>query len=182
MTQYALLSYVVNATVVGVVAPGSPNRVYFNGVKPPGSVNFLDPTNAAAFTNLFQHLVQFFGQALGCNDPTFPAYAGNPNLQAVHAPMMISMSDSDAFNSVLIGVLASAGVTASDQAFVQSYLNSQTSNIVSSGAAQPPTSGLQPWQIGVIAAVGLAVVVAIIVTVVCCIRRQGKEGGQYVAF
>jgi len=193
LSQYNLVSAVVNATTVKLVTPPSPNKIYFDGTKPPGSTNFLDPNNAAQLVALQQGLVAFFGQmgVLGCNDPAFPAYTGPTDMKALHAPMMITQSDSDAFNQALVSTIQGFGVTnPTDIGAVNSLLAGQAPNIISGFSATPaagPPSGassnvLQPWQIGVIAAVGLSVLVAVIVTIVCCIRRQGKEGGQYVAF
>jgi len=73
-----------------------------------------------------------------------------------------------------------------DLSAVQSVLKSVAPQIVSGGSSSnqggSSTGGLQTWQIGVIAAVGFAVVVAIVVVIVCCIKRGKGEGSNYVAF
>jgi hypothetical protein len=51
-------------------------RKYFNGQKPAGSMNFLNPKNKLALDGLANGLVAFFGTALGCSDETIPPYGG----------------------------------------------------------------------------------------------------------
>jgi len=188
LTQQQLVAAVIDGVVQILVAPGSVNLKYFNGTQPAGSLNFLLPTSAAALSNLKLHLVAFFGQmgVLGCDDPTFPRYTGQ-TLQQIHAPMGITQSDNDAFTAAVLATLMSAGVTSqTDLNAVSSLLTSVSPQIVSSGSSSSttpsPVSGLTTWQIGVIAAVGVAVIIAVVVVIICCIKRGKGETSNYVAF
>jgi truncated hemoglobin YjbI len=61
-----------------------------------------------------EHIVQFFGVALQCAAPDFPAYAGNPNMREVHAPFNITYT---AFNAFLgeVGLAANSfGISDAD--------------------------------------------------------------------
>jgi len=130
--QLQLLNEVVGAVIGKLVAESSPVLKYFNGVKPPGSINYLDPSNAPLLTRLQDHIVQFFGApfALSCSDPSFPPYAGNPDMAAVHGHMEINDAEFDFFNQQVISVLAGAGVTVRDQQFVLALLETLRTAIV----------------------------------------------------
>jgi len=84
--------------------------------------NFI--TNTQQQGVLAGHLVQFFGAALGCNDPTFPAYTGRSDMRVVHAILPIGTNEFDVFNGAVISTLAEAGVALKDQLAVMSVLNS----------------------------------------------------------
>jgi hypothetical protein len=140
ITQLQLLTAVINGTIPLLVAPNAPTLKYFNGIVPAGSLNFLAPINSGALTTLFNHLVQFFGAGLGCTDPTFPSYQGDPNMSNVHQPMMIAQSDSDFFNQAVLTVVNGAGVSATDQASILSVLQSFQSQIVFQGTPPPTIS------------------------------------------
>jgi len=124
LTGAQLVGAVVTGTVGGVVAVGTPTKKFFDGTSPPGSINFL--ANTTAFGILFTHLVEFFGapSALDCTDGSVPAYEGNPNMQQVHAAMPIDNTAFVFFNTVLLNVTASAGVTAADNQAISDLLES----------------------------------------------------------
>jgi len=132
-SQLQLLNDVVGGVISKLVADSSPVLKYFNGVKPPGSINYLDPNNAPLLTRLQNHIVQFFGApfALSCSDPSFPPYAGNPDMAAVHKHMGINDAEFDFFNEQVIAVIAGAGVSVRDQQFVLALLDTLRSAIVS---------------------------------------------------
>jgi len=136
----ALISTVVNATVMGVLA--TPLVQFFNG-SISGKTNFL--TNSGAFNTLFLHLVQFFGSALGCTDGSIGAYAG-VDLGTAHAGLGITVAQFNQFNNILLGVLTGAGVSAADVSTVSGVLNGTQSSIVagssgSTGGAGGSTGG-----------------------------------------
>lgn len=62
-------------------------KPFFDGTLPAGSTNFTAPANKAKYDKLAGGLVAFFGNALGCTDPTFPKYMG--------ADMRVSISVCD---------------------------------------------------------------------------------------
>jgi len=134
--QQALMEKVVDAVIQRLVAKDSPVAKYFNGVKPPGSLNYLDPNNAPLLTRLRNHIVQFFGApfALSCTDPSFPPYAGNPDMALVHQHMGISDAEFDFFNNQVVAVCAGAGVSIRDQQFVLALLDTLRSAIVNDNA------------------------------------------------
>jgi len=101
---------------------------FFDGTVPPGSTNFLN--NSQAFQGLAVSLIAFFGAALGCNEPGFPRYNGNPSMKAVHNQMPISAQVFDNFNTNFITALTDAGVTPADRQTVRDILNSFREAIV----------------------------------------------------
>jgi len=128
LTQVDLVTYVVAQTVNRVaVVPNTPTQQYFNGSFPAGSYNFL--ANATAVGVLEASLVAFFGAALGCSDPTYPAYTG-ANMTYVHRNMAINEVDFDYFNNELLAVMAGAGVSSTDLTSVKAVLDSTRSQIV----------------------------------------------------
>jgi len=132
----ALVSYVVNQTVTQVLA--TPLSKFFDG-SISGKTNFL--TNSAAFTSLFNHLVQFFGSALSCSDGSIGAYVGQ-DLKTAHSGLGITSDQFNQFNNILLGVLTAAGVSAADVAAVSGVLNSTSSNVVAgSGSTGGSTQG-----------------------------------------
>ena len=130
LNNSALVTTVVNGVVQKLVGPGAAlTKKYFDGTKPAGSTNFLDPRNAAALADLVGSLVRFFGQALGCSDGTIKPYTG-PAMDKVHQPMGINLFESIAFNDAVVAVLAAAGVSEIDQVAVRIVLNSLKTSIV----------------------------------------------------
>jgi len=101
---------------------------YFNGDLNAGG-NYSGPNHAASTTALENHLVEFFGAALGCPDPLFPVYYGNPDLKSVHASLPISKLQFDDFNRVVIDSMAADGVTLEDQATTLGVLESLSADI-----------------------------------------------------
>jgi len=147
LNNIALVSLVVNLTVLGPngLLANSQILPFFNGQTPAGSTNFTDPSQAAAFTTLFNHLVQFFGSALGCSDGTIGAYQGNPNLTQVHLGMPITLSIFNQFNNILLAVMQSLGVTSTDLNTVGALLNSTIPVICPQcGVTPAPTPGTTP--------------------------------------
>jgi len=174
-------------TIVGKVVGGevaNPNiKIYFDGTKPKGSTNFLasDSAGMAAYAQLAGGLVAFFGNALGCNDPTFPKYSG-PDMQPLHQPLMITLPDFNTFNDIFITQLGLLGVDSGDQTTIRSVLDSFQSQIVYSAPA--PTNGTSPspggggvshWDkygrtilVGCIT--GLIMVIGILFTLIECVK------------
>jgi len=130
LTNLKLVTTVVSGAVGKVTAAGTNTLKYFDGTKPAGSTNFLDPNNAASLKALSDALVSFFGGALGCTDGTISAYTG-PTLAKVHGKMGISGGEFDFFNSQVIAVMAGAGVTPGDTSAVLKVLESTRTAIVS---------------------------------------------------
>jgi len=187
LSQVSLVGAVVDGTVAKAIDINSPLLKYFDGTKPPGSTNFLAASSKPQLLTLRGSLVAFFGSALKCSDPTFPKYTGPTDLLPLHTPMGITKGENDVFTSAVIATLMGYGVQdAGDIQAAKDVLASVANQIVSDGSSKNTSGGtiggLQTWQIGVIAAVGLAVVVAIIVVIVCCIKRGKGEGSNYVAF
>jgi len=129
ITNKQLVKSVVVGTFTAATASTSPILIYFNGVKPPGSTDFLN-RNKDALPGLVQGLTTFFGAALGCTDGTIPPYTG-PNIGKLHKPMGIDGSDFNFFNLQLLTVMRKAGVAMADLRTVDSVLNSTRTQIVS---------------------------------------------------
>jgi len=148
LTDVALVTSVVGATVTAVVAPTSPIKIFFDGTQPAGSLNFLDPANGAALTALENGLVAFFGMAgvLGCTDEGYPTYTGG-TLASIHQPMMINDTQFDFFVTSLLNVLTADKVAAGDVAAVNAVLQTTRSAIVfaasttSTGSSGTTTTG-----------------------------------------
>jgi len=119
--QNSLVSAVVGATFTAVTADGTPTKSSFDG-SVCNSVNFIG--NAMATQELAADLVAFFGQdgVLGCSDPTFPNYNGNPSMAEVHRKFPINLAAFNFFNNALLGVLNANGVTVADQNAVNAIL------------------------------------------------------------
>jgi len=114
----------VGSVVDGVVskALGSMNlKQYFNGQTPPGSIDFT--SNPQLFAILRNHLIEFFGMALGCTDRTIGVYNGR-SLRDAHRFMGINFSTFKEFNNAITSTLASAGVRPSDVSKVAGVLDS----------------------------------------------------------
>jgi len=67
--------------------------------------------------------------ALGCNDATIPPYGGAA-LDVVHQPLQIPLNVFNAFNALLIQVVAKFGVNSTDQAAILAVLNQQAGLVV----------------------------------------------------
>jgi len=129
ISNNGLVSKVVGDVVGRVVAAGAPTKKYFDGTKPAGSINFLNPKNSGALTELVASLVQFFGGALDCSDGTITPYTG-PTMSKVHQPMGISSPEFVFFNDQVVQTLAAAGVTEQDQVAVRIVLNGLKTAVV----------------------------------------------------
>jgi len=133
---YSGLLKINNSALVGSVVTGTVNKIfanssiinYFNGVQPAGSPNFVN--NATALGILFNHLVQFFGQAaiLNCTDGSIGAYQGMP-IALIHANLGINFFADSTFNQILLSVLTGAGVNATDVAIVATALDGLRASI-----------------------------------------------------
>jgi len=161
VTNYQLLSLVINETVIALVS-NSTTLPFFNGATPFGSTNFLSPTEEAALVSLEAGLIEFFGSVLGCTDGTIAPYTGR-QLYNIHRNMGITQNDFLTFNALLLGVLQSNGVQPTDLDFVNSILLSTQSVIVQSGPIQGNymSSPLNYSQL--IAIIVLSVVLALII-------------------
>jgi len=126
LTNLELVAFVVNETVIAALS--SDLVVFFNGEVPEGSLNFADPANLESFIHLFQGLVNFFGEALGCTDGSIPPYTG-PSLADAHAGMPINATQFELFNSFIIDILDAAGVVDEDLATVAGILDSTRMDI-----------------------------------------------------
>jgi hypothetical protein len=122
----ALMTSVVNGSITAALGVPFLKR-YFDGTKPAGSTNFL--TDTVAFTGLFNHLVEFFGFALGCNDGSIPAYSGS-NMKVAHMGMGINTTEFNAFRDAVAGVAGAAGVPMAGQNFIKMVIDTTRLDIV----------------------------------------------------
>jgi len=83
-----------------------------------------------AYNKLALDLIAFFGVPLGCTDPAFPAYTGNPVMSQVHMNMNISVAQFDTFNQIFTQTLFTLGVDLFDRDLVYAVLSSFQSQIV----------------------------------------------------
>jgi plastocyanin len=110
-TELDLITAVVDYTA-GNVAVAPQTTKWFNGKN--NGFNFLAPQNSAALATLIQHLIAFFGNALGCVAPGYPPVV-NPNMKAIHTfPKPIDKSAYEYFNQVVLGFAYTAGVQTAD--------------------------------------------------------------------
>ncbi len=123
VTNAIVVEVIVNGTINAAVADADLVK-FFNGVTPPGSVNFL--ANAGALGVLRDHLIQFFAQkvALDCTDGTIGAYVGRTDMADVHKDMPITLALFDKFNGAVASTAKSAGVPDDQLAQVGALLNS----------------------------------------------------------
>jgi truncated hemoglobin YjbI len=129
VSQLTLMTTAVTAIVKAEVSdPGI--QAFFNGTLPPGSINFL--TNVTEYNRLAKNLIAYFGAALGCNDPSFPIYMGNPDMHAVHAKMPIGPNQFREFNRNFVMALALLGVSSADQMTVAAFLDGFATKIINS--------------------------------------------------
>jgi len=127
VSQLTLMTNIITGVFDALVANGTNTLPFFNGQTPAGSADFL--TNTTAFDILANGLIEFFGAALGCNDPDFPVYDGPSNMTRVHANMPITAAVFSQFVSDVISVINSAGVSQADQTTVSNLLNTFKSQI-----------------------------------------------------
>jgi len=134
---FAIMNLIVDQTITNIANSGL--KRFFDGTIP-GTTNFLGNATAAAI--LKAHLAQFFGQSvlLNCTDGSVPAYAGNPDMTAVHAKFGIQLADSILFNQLLISAAAQVGVSAADADKVRIMLSSVRYQICNTGATCNPGS------------------------------------------
>jgi len=137
-TTLAAITGVVNASVNAAVA--SPLLLpYFQGK----IGNHGDFTVPAKLSVLFNHLVQFFGQALGCSDGTIGTYAGQ-SLKDAHLGMNVSLAAFDTFNAAIMGVLATnpkLSVGSADYLTVYGVLNGTKSDVCTAADCFGTTGG-----------------------------------------
>jgi len=137
--QVALINATINAAIQGLVTD-SRTLNWFNGINNNAGKNFSAPAHAADLTTLHDHLVGFFGQALGCNDSAFSTGASNTGpfnpslvapLNAVHSKkngnsgnfvLAVTAVAFDAFNEIVTGFLLTAGVAPADLSGVSGAL------------------------------------------------------------
>jgi len=140
----------VTAVVLGVFAnitnANSPLLTFFNGaiINYPGNllINFLTP-NTTYQNTLVLHLVQFFGNALGCSDGTIGAYAG-ATMTASHNFMKITAPQFAYFEQAVESVMGGYGVTATDLATVQSVLETLRTMICNQPGCVAASNSLVP--------------------------------------
>jgi len=126
ITELQLMTTVINTVFKKELA--DPTILpFFNGMVPPGSIDFL--TNTTQFNRLAKNLIGFFGAALGCTR-NFPPYTGNPNMMMVHAKMPIDMEIFSNFNNDIIQALGDLGVSSADQLTVRRVLMTFSTSIV----------------------------------------------------
>jgi len=129
LTNKQLVTAVVGGTFGKITAATSPILKYFNGVKPPGSTNYVGK-DKDQLPALVDGLVTFFGGALGCTDGTIGKYTG-PSMKGVHGRMGININEFSFFNKNVLTVLVTSGVSMSDARAVETVLNSTRTEIVS---------------------------------------------------
>jgi len=81
-----------------------------------------------AATILVSHLVEFFGQALGCNDTTIPVYTG-VSMTLSHNFLAINHTQFVYFNQAVLGVMKGAGVVAADLAATNTVLETTRTGV-----------------------------------------------------
>jgi len=119
LNNTALMTTIVVNTFLAAVANGVLIPFFNGSITYAGVTNYL--TNATAQGILVSHLVQYFGMNLGCSDGTIGAYQG-VSMPASHAILPINNAAFTTFNTALVGVLATLGVSAADQATVAAFL------------------------------------------------------------
>jgi len=128
LTNKQLVTSVVAGTFGKITATGSIIQKYFNGIKPPGSTDYLGK-DKDQLPGLVNGLVTFFGEALGCTDGTIGKYTG-ASMKVVHGKMGININEFIFFNKNLLGILLSSGVSMGDVRTVETVLNTTKTSIV----------------------------------------------------
>jgi hypothetical protein len=142
--KYSIALNLTNNGLVGAVVDGTVGLVTTNSLKKffdgsiPGTVNFLDPNNAAALATLRLHLIQFFGQqgVLDCTDQSIGAYVGK-TMKDAHAKLPITLADFNLFNANVISVMKGAGVAQADLDAAQKILDSTKGDICNQPDCNP---------------------------------------------
>jgi truncated hemoglobin YjbI len=129
ITNKELVQSVVVKAFTAITADSSPIKKYFDGRKPPGSLNYLNPKNKVSLDGLVNGLTTWFGDALGCSDDTIPPYGGPP-LAAVHKRMGINEDEFNFFNGGVVSILRASGVVSKDLVAVARALNGTKADIV----------------------------------------------------
>jgi len=126
----ALVTGLVLATFGNITAPASPLLHFFDGtiINFPGNMMIDFRVAGAPQATLVQHLVQFFGAALGCADGSIGTYAG-ATMPASHMFMNISNSQFNYFKAALGGVGAGNGVQPADLTAVNTVLETTRSGV-----------------------------------------------------
>lgn len=103
-------------TVPGLFAATSPVLDVFQGKVPfrANPIDYTNPANNASLTLLANHLVAFFGTALGCTAPGFPAPSSFVTMQRVHYGMGIDAGDFAYFIQQVVLTAQSFGVAQID--------------------------------------------------------------------
>jgi len=125
-TANATVATVVNATVFAALGDAT-LAPYFTG-KTGSRPDYTLPANADKLKTLFDHLVSFFGGALGCSDGTIATYAGQ-SLKDAHTGMGVTDAAFNTFNSALMGILKPF-ISAAEFDTVYGVLNSTRADIV----------------------------------------------------
>jgi len=128
ITNLKLMTNVVTATFGRITRPSSPILKFFNGVQPPGSIDYVNK-NKDQLPALVDGLNTFFGAALGCGDGTVGKYTG-PKIKTVHEKMGIKFSEFSFFNIQLLQVLKTSGVSFNDLRAVDKVLNNTRDDII----------------------------------------------------
>jgi len=119
-TELDLITAVVDYTV-GKVGTAHQTQNWFNGKN--NGFNFLAPQNSGALATLVNHLVAFFGSALGCMAPGYPPVV-NPNMKAIHTfPKPVNKGAYEYFNQVIVGFAYTAGMQTADIASLAQALD-----------------------------------------------------------
>jgi len=109
-------------------------------IHPQEVLTFWILKNKAQFDSLFMHLIQFFGQALGCSDGSIPPYTGRPSLASVHQSLNIPLNVFNSFNDIVVNACRKYGVAPSDLVSIRAVLQSTQTSIVASSAPAPGTT------------------------------------------
>jgi len=135
ITQTQLVTTVVVATFTNCTTVGAPTKRDFDGSLT-NTTDFI--TNTTAQGLLVAGLVGFFGGGLGCT--TTAPYTGPGNMVLVHQYLIVDNTAFEYFNTVLLGVMAGAGVNSTDIAAVSGVLESFRSTICNQPDCQGITS------------------------------------------
>jgi len=141
-----LLTAIVTNVVTGLLANPA-MKIYFDGTKPAGSVNFTSPSRSVEYANLAKHLIEFFGNALGCTDGGIGNYTGK-NMKVAHTGLGITKADFDLFNDILINVTKVLGVNSTHQTAIRSVLDTTTADIVETPVTTPGPTTAGPTTAG----------------------------------
>jgi hemoglobin len=136
--SYSIPTIADNVDLVGAVVDGTVGKAlgsanlkrFFDGTQPPFSTNYT--SDPVSFSILRNHLIEFFGAALGCSDRTIGIYNGR-SLKDAHRGMGVGLASFKEFNNAVVSVMASAGVKLRDQQAVAGVLESTRCDICTLG-------------------------------------------------